>query len=59
MKNFAEKLKKLLKKRVSRKNCCKNRNVRSGLIKMIANGSVQVETLEKICEELDVPITYF
>jgi DNA-binding Xre family transcriptional regulator len=61
MKNFAEKLKKALKdKGVKQKELAVRIGMsEAGLIKMIANGSVQVETLEKICEELEIPITYF
>ncbi len=61
MKNFTEKLKKALKEKgISQKELAQRIEMsESGLIKMMNNNTIQVETLETICGILDVPITYF
>ncbi|MDI9858019.1 helix-turn-helix domain-containing protein [Flectobacillus roseus] len=61
MKNFAEKLKKALKEKgMTQVELCEKIGMSQGGIKrMIDSGSTRVDTLEKICDILGVPITYF
>lgn len=61
MKNFNERLKKLLKDRGrSQKSLTTSIGMsEAGFVQMINNNSIKVETLEKICHELDVPFSYF
>ena len=61
MVNFNEKLKKALKdKGISQKQLVGMIGMtEGGFISMLNNNSIKVETLEKICETLDIPITYF
>jgi len=61
MKDFSEKLKKALKdKKLSQKALSQKIEMSEvGFSNMISNNSLKVETLEKICEVLDVPISYF
>lgn len=61
MKNFSEKLKKLLKeKSITQGQLCEKIGMsQDGLKKMIDNESIKVKTLESICDTLDVPLTYF
>lgn len=61
MKNFNEKLKKVLKDRGrSQKSLSISIGMsEAGFVQMINNNSIKVETLEKICTELNVPFSYF
>lgn len=61
MKNFNEKLKKVLKEKGrSQKSLSMAIGMsEAGFVQMVNNNSIKVETLEKICTELDLPIAYF
>ena len=61
MKDFSSKLKRALKeKKVSQKTLAANIGMsETGFVQMINNSSIKVETLERICEELGLPINYF
>lgn len=61
MENFSEKLIQALKnKGMNKSQLCEKINMTlNGLNKSIDHNSMKIETLQIICKELDVPITYF
>lgn len=61
MENFAEKLKKALKEKglTQGELCEKIGMTPGGLKRMIDHNTTRVDTLQHICKELNIPITYF